>query len=85
MLLHFLLSLSGQLKDPAVRDFVIRTLKCSPDLLITYLRSFGITSEPQPSSQWVLNMTFLIKVGRDVTRLKVSSFSLVSYAVSSPA
>ena len=62
VLLHFLLSLSGRLQDSVAQEIILGTLSVCPDLIISYLSSLGLNFEPQPSSDWVMNMSFLIKV-----------------------
>lgn len=75
VLLHFLLSLSGRLRDATVQDLILRTLTHCPDLLVPYLRSLSLNFEPKPSSEWMVNMAFLIKVRQQITFYSTLNFN----------
>ena len=62
VILQLLLSLSGSVTDPLMRELTTRTVSSCPDLLLSYLRSLSTSFEPRANSRWMANVDFLIKV-----------------------
>lgn len=65
-ILHLLLSLSSSFATcPLAQELTIRIVVACPDLMLSYLRSISFSFEPRPTSKWVTNMDFLIRVCTD--------------------
>ncbi len=62
VILQLLLSLTHSLTDPLAQELVTRSMASCPDLLLSYLKSLGLSLEPRPTSRWIQNMDLLSKV-----------------------
>ena len=62
-ILQLLLSLSSSFSTcPLAQELTTKTVVACPDLMLSYLRSISFSFEPRPTSKWVTNMEFLIRV-----------------------